>query len=425
MKSLLKKFYYQPNVQIVANRFLATFVPPPYKQNEMEFVYGLWEGISAIHCDDGRQLGEGNAGPGRFKESIPTNYRVGNLDGSRSGMMINMTALHNMMKLWDDAIDILMFMRTQYLKHYGIPDGKLTVYQVYIFAKICVAVPAYLARRKNSPVGDGEITTKIAAQFQLISGVFMIMRKMIEKGEPWLSASTCFDAEQLYDYADKNGVLVSREGYACGGATRKIVELLRLSVEGSPKHGVDQVLPEELEGLSDQMENFFHYANDTIEIELAVYLYRFSAIKSFEANGLLAEKVSDNDSLAAKFLHCSVLEKETINHSLRIVTEFVAELNNTELTVPEFSENEHLRHKNKYFMSGLAVMSEEYVGALVQYSMILEVAETYFNRAQSDILKYLGFPDINCQISKAKVSERLDVLCLKTLREGLGVNLLP
>ena len=54
-----------------------------------EFEHGVWVGVSSAHTADGRQLGENNTAPSRFKEIIDTEYRLCKFPDSRNGGMIN------------------------------------------------------------------------------------------------------------------------------------------------------------------------------------------------------------------------------------------------------------------------------------------------------------------------------------------------
>ena len=223
-KRLAKSIYYRPSVQGTVIRVVSRIAPPPYLTDTMEFDYGLWLGISALHCEDGRQLGEDNTWPRLFRERIPTEYHTSNMPGSRAGSTINMTTLHIVMKRWGDVIPLIESLRSHYDIRFDHDTDPLRLNDLYILSKSGVALPALMARRGTSDrVIDGALPATVATQFKVIAGVFMVVQDMLWSGR--YTADSRVDPETFFDYADDHGVFISPGGNACGGSRRKIVEL--------------------------------------------------------------------------------------------------------------------------------------------------------------------------------------------------------
>ncbi len=222
-KQLVKRVYYQPPIQRAVIKLVSPIKPPPYATATMEFDYGLWLGISSLHCVDGRQLGEDNTWPYFFRERIPTEYHTSNMPGSRAGHAINMTTLHIVMKRWDSVLPLVAALRKAFDECMATDGQALTLGDLYLLSKTGVALPALMVRRHESRIRDGALPADVATQFKIIAGVFMVVQHMLWSGRH--EANDRLDAEIFYDYADKHGIFISPSGYACGGSRRKIMEL--------------------------------------------------------------------------------------------------------------------------------------------------------------------------------------------------------
>ena len=268
IKQFLKKIYSVPILYNLVNKLLTFVIPAPYLTDTMELKYGLWEGISSAHVQDGRQLGENNVKPLYRRDTrIITNLHTSKLEGTRAGLVMNMSALQILMKQWEPSLKVIGAIRNLYLERLNKKNTSLSVFDCYMVAKICVALPVYLIRKSKPIIQDGELPPNISAQFQLISGVFMIVRKMIENGEGFLSEKSHLTAEELFEYADKNNIFISEHnGQVCGGSKKKIVELLDFVLSGND--AVDSL--EFITDIVQDVDSFFEYALAAIELELVV-----------------------------------------------------------------------------------------------------------------------------------------------------------
>lgn len=247
---------------------------PPYLDAKMELRHTLWEGISSIHCHDGRQLGENNVAPEIYRENIPTRTQVCPHSNPDSSLLMNVSALESMMKNWAGATNFVLYLRNEFTKKYSIKNNNFSVYDTYLFAKFCVCLPIFQVRHKPAIIQDGEVDVLVATQFQLISGMFMVVRKMIENGESWLNELTHKDAETFFDYADENQVFVTDRGFICAGSKRKIVEFMHLVIQPENLEIDEKWLPEIKKQLPASLDDYFAYYEAGVAMELVVKLVK-------------------------------------------------------------------------------------------------------------------------------------------------------
>ena len=93
MKRLLKKIYNHEKFRSLLIRARNVLHPSPVEDANMEFKYGVWQGVSSAFCEDKRQLGEDNVWPKFYREKPKTEYHESHIEGSRYGKAINLTAL--------------------------------------------------------------------------------------------------------------------------------------------------------------------------------------------------------------------------------------------------------------------------------------------------------------------------------------------
>lgn len=262
-----------PRIKNIFVDVVSSLIPPPYLRDDMEFHYGAWAGSSTIVCTDGRPLGEDNAYPGVFRRSVDTDYRTGNFSDSRGGKCYNMTALHHMMKDWDEIMVLLIELRRSYMEYAKIKDDRLSVRQLYLFSKMVVAVNPWLVRNTKIPVESGSLSPVLASMTKLITGVFMIVRHMIETGEQDMFGKKTADEEELFDYADRHGLLISPrdKDFACAGSQRKIIQFMEILITGQGAYRSGHDISKYLELIGDT-KHCFDYAEADLEMELNLQL---------------------------------------------------------------------------------------------------------------------------------------------------------
>lgn len=246
----------------------------------MEFHFGLWNGVSALYIESGRQLGEENTRPFALNHHIPAETIACKYKGSRQGRAINISALRIAMQNFDPALAITQAVR---LHHLGqLPAShQLGIWDLFIIARASIALVAHQqrfqgqAKRKPARVSD-----ELASQFQFISGVFMICRHMMENADPAIAENRPISAEDLYAYADEHGIFISFNGMACAGSTVKIHEFLQFCNSGGGQAA-------DLSAMIGDPGNWYQYALATIELDC--FIERERAVRQSDARGGGAE----------------------------------------------------------------------------------------------------------------------------------------
>ena len=182
-KSQLKKLYYSKQYNKYALRTYSLVSPPPFKMDNSEFHHDMWIGVSTFYGQNGRQIGENNTAPRRYKENIDTQHKIISFEGSRKGLLANITALRHLLPVWEDALQLTTALRNDFIKRRKIDSRRLNLRQGYAFSKIGSAFPSYLARRRIDPVESGYLPPLETAFFTLGVGVFMVVRQLMEAGD--------------------------------------------------------------------------------------------------------------------------------------------------------------------------------------------------------------------------------------------------
>lgn len=234
---------------------------------DMEFHYGLWNGVSALYNESDRQLGEENTRPFILNHHLPAETIQCKYSGSRAGRSINMTALRTAMQNFDDALDITAAVQSYHLQRI---EKDIAIWDLYIIARASIAMIAYQKRYKKQQVKKDKISDALASQYQFISGVFMICRHMMDNADQMILENKPISAQKLYDYADKNGVFISFNGMACAGSTKKIMDFLQFCNAGN--RGLHDEL--NLRKIVTDPDNWYQYALATIELDCFIELQR-------------------------------------------------------------------------------------------------------------------------------------------------------
>ncbi len=239
----------------------------------MELQYGLWNGVSALYSQSGRQLGEANTRPFHLNMKLPAETTNCKYAGDRNGKSINLSALRIAMRNFDEALDLTQSVKDLYQHRLGpqAKDERLGVWDLYLFARINISLIAYTKRRRSGPPADKYVSDLLASQYQFISGVFMIVRDMIEKAHPQATENTVMSAEALYDYADKFGIFESANGMVCAGAPRKILDFLtKLTAHNGPHVSSNESGHATVQALTGNPDQWFRYALLAVELDAVV-----------------------------------------------------------------------------------------------------------------------------------------------------------
>ena len=238
----------------------------------MEFEFDAWNGISSLHCWNGRQIGEDNAGPYLYNEPSNNQYEECKFRDSRRGLPMNVTNLRLVMPYAADAYQLTTRLREQYIEHRELKSKRFNLIQAYLFSKFAVSIPAYLTRRREKPVPDGKLPALETAFFMLGTAPFMMVRQLMVRGDPTPLERQPMSAERLYQLANACGVLISTRTCACPASPKLIREFFDVIMNGSFNGPVDSPdVGRVFESLGD-WGRFYRYAQATSRLELLIKL---------------------------------------------------------------------------------------------------------------------------------------------------------
>lgn len=251
-------------------------LPKPWHAPTMETRFGLWSGVSALYSQSGRQLGEANARPFMLSHGIPAETIACRYEGSRHGRTINMSALRVAMANFDAALAITGAVRRFHLDRAGGHD-RPGLWDLFIIARGSIALIAYRHRARRQGQVDPRVPDALASQYQFISGIFMICRDMMMKGEDIIAQNSPVSAQMLYDHADANGIFLSPNGMACAGSTRKIMDFMQFCLEGeggAGEEGAGAANPLDLASIVAVPDDWYRYALATVELDCFIEVER-------------------------------------------------------------------------------------------------------------------------------------------------------
>jgi hypothetical protein len=307
IKPLLQTVYHSRKVNRVALKLYSSIFPPPYLRDNVEFHYDMWVGISSFYGENGRQIGENNTAPRRYKENMETLHKPSRFEGTRAGLLVNMTALRHVMNVWDESIQLTTALRDDYIRHRKLENTRFNLRQGYVFSKIGAALPSYLARRRESPILSGSLPPLETAFYTLGVGVFMTVRKLMEAGDLIVLCEDPMSAEQLYDLTENSGALVTPAGKGCAGSKKMIIEFLDIAMNGSFRNGdLTAKVRQSIDNIGD-MDQFYDYLYAGSRLELLIKLNQYITASS------IFSMHNCEDALTGK--QRELLEKSLLNFS--------------------------------------------------------------------------------------------------------------
>lgn len=145
----------------------------------LEFFQGVVGIASPAKDTEGRPCGEAQA-PDTSREGVEFELRPTGYRGSRHNRVINVSALRQMTRHWEEVIDDVRLLRAAYLQRYGHPD--INIGHLWRFGLIASSLPAFLLRRGRNTFRDGDLPPDVTATFKAVQGVFMTTQHMIATG---------------------------------------------------------------------------------------------------------------------------------------------------------------------------------------------------------------------------------------------------
>lgn len=262
-------------IKTTAVRLLWPVIKKPWTSPTMEFRYGLWRGLSALIAEDGRQLGEESTRPFYLNHHIPAETRNCKYAGSREGLAINVSALQLAMAHFDDALGIIGAVRQLHIEKSGgrlKQNEPLGLWDLHILSRACLALIAFKIRSRRERNHSDIVSNDLKSQYQFVSGVFMICRHMMSNAYVAIQKNNTLTAQELYSYADDNGIFKSPNGMVCAGAPKAIHAFLHLCVMGEvlgskePKADGPSILKNHIAHIDD----WYQYALSCIALDFIV-----------------------------------------------------------------------------------------------------------------------------------------------------------
>ncbi|MCK6423499.1 MAG: hypothetical protein L6Q75_00215 [Burkholderiaceae bacterium] len=275
LKSLVKSAYYSPKINPIAVKAYSALHPPPYHRPNMEFDYDVWLGISSFFSKDGRQIGEANTAPERYKVVIDTEFRPCKFEGTRYGLLTNITASRHVLAEIQNAIQLATLLRNHYMQRRGLQGERMNLLQSYVFSKMGAALTAFHARRRDNRIESGSLAPLETAFFTLGVGPFMVVRALMEMGSLIPLDPEPKSAEELYELADSSRSLISNDGTrGCAGSKKLIIQFADVVWNGSFKGELKS--PEALRVFNsvDDWDGFYAYVYASSKLELMIKLHQ-------------------------------------------------------------------------------------------------------------------------------------------------------
>lgn len=261
-----------PTLRRWALKAYAVKYPPPYRRANMEFEYDAWAGISSLQNRVGRQIGEDNAGPYPYGQVTQNRYETCKFADSRRGMPMNVTSLRVIMPHAKDAYRLTTALRDRYIAHRGLPGPRFNLIQAYLFSKFSVGLPAYLTRRRERPVPEGELGPLETAFYMLATAPFMLVRQTMARGDAISLDPAPMSGQRFYELADASGVLISPRDCVCPASTRLIGEFFDVIMNGGYEGEVDSPEVQRVLEVIGDWDRFYAYMQASSRVELLVKL---------------------------------------------------------------------------------------------------------------------------------------------------------
>lgn len=243
---------------------------------------------------EGRQVGEANVFPSQLRLNVPTEWHTCMYKGSRfqNDNPMNVTALKSMKALWNPTMVLVQRIRDRYLHRFPEVRQGWTVGDLERFTTAILTVPAYLLMRVNKRVENYHLHPVFSSMFRVTDGVRMAMHTMlfIHVAEPTRAPETPITSKEIYDFAERTGLLVSSHG-VCAGPRNMIEQFLRILVDGEAIEGSEAVvLDESVTSALDDIESAFDYALYGLQAHAVVFSLWNIIARTYEQLWALLDK---------------------------------------------------------------------------------------------------------------------------------------
>ncbi len=235
----------------------------------LALAYLLWD-------DEDRPLGEANnpiirrllaerEGEDAASETTDDSIIVlaaSNATGSRAGKLVNVSALRQVHARWTEVLADVTVLRADYLGRVG--RERMTVGDLWRYAMVTTALPAYLYRRTRAPYGSEAIPARVSATFKVMQGVSMTAGSMLDEGvSPDSPAST----DEFLAFTESRGIFVVADR-ACAGPEAMIREMIEAIIDGGVRTGDQGLAP-----IIGDVDRFWAYASSATDAHVVAKVY--------------------------------------------------------------------------------------------------------------------------------------------------------
>jgi hypothetical protein len=212
---------------------------------------------------DGRQVGEANVYPAGLRLDRDTEWRVCQYAGSRyrDDAPMNVTALKAMIKHWKPMMATLLAVRAEVLDRLARSRAGWTAGDLHTFARVVLSLPAFQVMTAGAPAAQPPLHPVLSSLYRVTDGIRMTTHDMLFlSAERTRSPDEPMTAEELYGFAERNGLFLSEFG-VCAGPRAMMDEFFAVVFDGKPVQGSDAVvLPSEVQELLSRLPAAVDYA---------------------------------------------------------------------------------------------------------------------------------------------------------------------
>ena len=253
--------------------------PPPFRAANMEFFAETWNGISSLHYRGGRMLGEDNAGPYPFREVTHNAYEACPFADTRLGLPMNVTNLTLVLPYAADAYRLTTVLRDAYRAQRGGTAPRFSLVQAYLFSRLAISLPAFLVRRSDGPIGDGQIEPLETAFYMLGTAPLILARQLMARGDRTVLHGEPLDGESLYALSSESRTLISNRECACPATPKLIATYFDVIMTGSYQAGLESApVARVLQRIGD-IERLFAYNAAASRLDLWLLLHKALTLK--------------------------------------------------------------------------------------------------------------------------------------------------
>lgn len=254
--------------------------PPPHRRANMEFEADAWNGVSSLHYQGGRMLGEDNSGPYPFREITHNRYETCPFMDTRLGLPMNVTNLELVLPYAADAYRLTTVLRNRYIAHRSLEDTRFNLVQSYLFSKFSVSIPAFLVRRKDRPIQDGGLEPLEAAFYMLGAAPFILIRQLIARGDRSSLSPEPKSGEALYDLSSESRTLISNRECACPASPKLIAGYFDVIMNGSYRGALEAPAVDRVFERIGDWQSLYEYTLAASRVDLLVLLSKAVTLRS-------------------------------------------------------------------------------------------------------------------------------------------------